>query len=517
MDNTPAPHRDAPSPYPGALYSLAEIRTIESAALAVALPAALMQRAGRAAAAAAVRIAPAGPVLVLAGPGNNGGDALEAAAALAHAGLQVSILLFADPAQQPPDASQALARARASAARFEGGDPMTTLAAAPWSLVLDGLYGIGLARPIAGIAHSLIEALNTLDCPVLALDVPSGLDADTGAIVGPGGVAVRATHTITFIGDKPGLHTGLGRDYAGLVEVARLDIAQRFYMPPRAWLNKPGLFASNLRRRPHASHKGSFGDVMVLGGAAGMAGAPILAARAALHCGAGRVFAGFLDQAPAYDPGQPELMCRHAADLTLDGAALVVGPGLGMGAAAGDLLRAVLAAAAPLVLDADGLNLVAREPGLQNGLQAALSARTSPALLTPHPLEAARLLACKVEDVQRDRPAAARELARRFHAVVVLKGSGSAIARPDGELAVNATGNPALATAGSGDVLSGICGALLAQGWPAWEAALGAVWIHGRAADALVERGTGPVGLTAGELVPAARGIFNRLVADFGS
>lgn len=499
-------------PPPDALYSLAEIRAIEGAALAALPPATLMQRAGRAAAAAALRLGAGGPVLVLAGPGNNGGDALEAASALAHAGLQVSVLLLADPARQPADARLALSRAQGSAVRFENPDQIATLPQGGWSLVLDGLYGIGLARPIAGQQRVLIEAVNRLDCPVLALDVPSGLDADTGAIVGPGGIAVRASHTLTFIGDKPGLHTGFGRDHAGRVEVAGLDLEARFFSAPRARLNGPSLFAGALRRRPHASHKGSFGDVAVLGGGAGMGGAVVLAARAALHCGAGRVFAGFLDQAPAYDSGQPELMCRHAADVALDGATLVAGPGLGQTPAAQTLLQAALAAPGPLVLDADGLNLTARDAGLQ----AILAGRAGPALLTPHPLEAARLLASSGPAVQQDRPAAARLLARRFNAVVVLKGSGSVIARPDGELVINGTGNPGLATAGSGDILSGICGALLAQGWPAWEAALAAVWMHGRAADALVERGTGPVGLVAGELIPAVRGILNRLIGELG-
>jgi hydroxyethylthiazole kinase-like uncharacterized protein yjeF len=294
------------------------------------------------------------------------------------------------------------------------------------------------------------------------------------------------------------------------VQVAQLDIADRHFAPPHAWLNHPALFAHVLQPRLHNSHKGSYGDVAVIGGAHGMGGAVILAARAAAHCGAGRVFAGFLEQPPAYDSVQPELMCRLASTMALDGMTLAAGPGLGTSRAAHDLLARVLNAPAPLVLDADALNLLALEPGLQQKLRQ----RRRPALLTPHPLEAARLLEVSSGDVQADRPAAARELARRLNVIVILKGSGTVIANSGGEIAINPTGNPGLATAGSGDVLAGICGALLAQRYPAWETALAAVWLHGRAADLLVEQGTGPVGLVAGNLIVAARTVLNQLITD---
>ena len=188
---------------------------------------------------------------------------------------------------------------------------------------------------------------------------------------------------------------------------------------------------------------------------------------------------------------------------------VVAGPGLGTSRAAHDTLARALHAQVPVVLDADALNLIALEPGLQQKL----ARRDSATILTPHPLEAARLLGTSSAGVQADRVAAARELAQRFGAIVVLKGSGTVIARSNGHVAINTTGNPALATAGSGDVLAGICGALLAQGWPEWDAALGAVWLHGHAADVLVEQGVGPIGLSAGELIPAARSALNRLVA----
>lgn len=237
-----------------------------------------------------------------------------------------------------------------------------------------------------------------------------------------------------------------------------------------------------------------------------MAGAPVLAGRAAAMCGAGRVFCAFIGEPPAYDSTHPELMCRVARDMDFSSGTLVAGPGLGMSRDGFDILSRALHVPGPLVLDADALNLIAAEPALQQILEQ--HKRT--AMMTPHPLEAARMLGISAKDVQADRLAAARKLAQRFNAIVVLKGSGSVIARPDGKLMINTTGNPALATAGTGDVLAGICGALLAQSIPAWEAALAAAWIHGRAADALVGQGIGPIGMTAGELLPSARMILNQ-------
>lgn len=445
--------------------------------------------------------------LVFAGPGNNGGDALETAYLLAQAGMRVSVLLYADPAKYPADAQQSLHRARNGTVDFPDTARLPELVSQDWSLAIDGLFGIGLARPISGDLRTAVESINTLACPVLALDVPSGLDADTGSIVGENGIAVQATHTITFIGNKPGLHTAYGRDCAGTVEVATLHIEDKFFPQPHAFLNHAGLFAGSLRRRPHNSHKGSYGDVAIVGGAPGMGGAAILAARASAKCGAGRVFAAFLENAPPYDSAQPELMCRLARDLDLSTRTLVVGPGLGTSPAAIDALTRALNTTRPLVLDADALNLIAANPGLQQ----MLPARNGMAVMTPHPLEAARLLGTTSAAIQADRLAAARKIADRFGAVAILKGSGTVIARPDGTVVINTTGNPGLATAGTGDVLAGICGALLAQRWPQWEAALAATWLHGHAADILVNQGVGPIGLTAGELIPCVRAALNQL------
>lgn len=497
-----------------AVYDLQAIRQAEMAACASLPAGSLMRAAGQAAAALAPQLlcAPAGPVLVLAGPGNNGGDACETAHLLAAAGHVVTLLLCTGPERYSPEATDSLRRAQASRVRIATLEDWPQLQQNSWALVIDGLFGIGLSRAISGALADLIRQLNQLSqqqkIPALALDVPSGLNADSGQIVGDGGVAVRASHTISFIGDKPGLHTGAGRDLAGRVSVAGLDLPAQLLPPSGMTLNDPRLFAAALQPRLHDSHKGSYGDVLILGGAAGMSGAAILAGRSALYGGAGRVYLGCLGTPPAYDALHPELMCGKAADLPLHDGVLVIGPGMGQSRAAAHLLTRALRSVAAMVIDADALNLIAREPNLQQ----LLSQRSAATLLTPHPLEAARLLGVGSREVQHARLQVARQLAQKFNATIVLKGSGSVICRPDGQLSINPTGNPALASAGTGDVLAGLCGALLAQKMPVWDAANTATWVHGRAADQLVGQGIGPIGLCASELLPAIRTCLNRLI-----
>ncbi len=500
---------EATEPVEHGLYDVAQLRAIERQALSGVPAGTLMQRAGAATAALASRLTgeASSSMLVLAGPGNNGGDALDAAARLCERGHRVSVVLLADATRLPADAAAALQRARNSNVSFipladTDGD---------WALAIDGLFGIGLVRAPEGEFLAAIDRLNALGCPILAIDVPSGLDADTGNRIGQG-PAVRADHTLTFIGDKPGLHTAEGRDHAGQVHVDALGIAESLFDEPRAMLCTPALFAHSLNARLHASHKGSYGDLTVIGGASGMGGAVLLAARMGAMAGAGRVFAAFAGSVPAFDPVHPELMCRAAHAVDLANGAVVAGPGLGMSREAVDLVARALGSALPLVIDADALNLIATEPGLQHRLVQ----RHAPSLLTPHPLEAARLLGIDAAAVQADRLAMARQLACRLRAHVILKGSGSVIASPAGELAINASGSPALATAGSGDVLAGLCGALLAQHLPMREAALAATWMHGHAADQLVAGGLGPVGLTASELPAAIRRVLNALSAGNG-
>jgi ADP-dependent NAD(P)H-hydrate dehydratase / NAD(P)H-hydrate epimerase len=491
------------------LYSVDQVRAIERSAYAGLAPGTLMQRAGQAAAAFALELLGERrdlPVLVLAGPGNNGGDALELACSLADAGIDATVLHVPGQRDASDETASAHERARAGTVGFIDMFPPD----GQWGLVVDGLFGIGLTRALGNAYRELVAAVASVRCPILALDVPSGLDADTGGVVGPDGVAVRATHTITFLGNKPGLHTADGRDYAGQVRVDALGVGAGHRPLPAARLGAADAFAHCVAARRHNTHKGSFGDVAVVGGASGMAGAALLAARAALYSGAGRSFAAMLDSGPGYDSVTPEIMIRPADDFEFAQRTLVIGPGMGDSANAMRLLARALDSDSALVIDADAINLIAASCDLL----ARLSGRSAPALLTPHPLEAARLLGTSAALVQADRLAAARALALRTNATVILKGSGSVIARADGSIVINPTGNAGLASAGSGDVLAGICGALLAQGWLGWEAAKGAAGIHGAAADLLVAQGIGPVGMTAGELPAAARAVLNMLVLE---
>ncbi|UDM49110.1 NAD(P)H-hydrate dehydratase [Cupriavidus sp. MP-37] len=503
---------DAAAPGPVPLYDVAAIRRLEHAALAQLPAFTLMSRAGTVAARWLACHAPEGPLLLLAGPGNNGGDALVAATQLHRAGRAVQVWLIADPQRLPDDAARAWQQAQAAGVPSRVMAEVDTAQDLRWpagtAAIVDGLLGIGLNRPADGRMAWWIAQLNRGALPVFALDIASGLSADTGA----GAPAVRAQRTLTFIAAKPGLLTLDGRDCAGAVDIAPIGLDYPPREAPQGLVNGPALFGAALPRRRHASHKGTHGALAVIGGNLGMTGAPLLGARAAQWLGAGKVHIGFLAQpAPLFDPLHPELML-HAVDALALGSmsALVIGPGMGTDAnARQQLARLLQAAPLPLVLDADALNLLAAEPALAG----ALATRDAATVITPHPLEAARLMGVPVAEVQRDRPAAAAALAAQWRAVVVLKGSGSVIAAPDGSpWTLNPTGNAALASAGTGDVLAGMLGALLAQGMAPLAAAQAAVWIHGRAADVLVEQGTGPAGVTASELHAPARAIFNQLL-----
>jgi hydroxyethylthiazole kinase-like uncharacterized protein yjeF len=471
----------------------------------------LMQRAGLVAAEAARRMLgdTAKSVLVLAGPGNNGGDAFEVACHLKDWFFRVTVFYAGDPAKLPADAKRAHGKWLQC-----GGATVPTIpdaAQGKFDLVVDGLFGIGLKRPPEGIYAEVIDTINHLGTAILALDVPSGIDADTGA---KPGTAIRASRTITFIALKPGLLTLEGTDYSGEVELAGLGIAKQTLGESTGHTAGqtigPDLFMPYLKPRPNNAHKGDMGSVAVIGGAAGMTGAALLASRAALKLGAGRVYCGLADEKTAItvDPCQLELMLRPASSLFEPGFAgsMVVGPGLGHSPEAHRLLESALASPLPLVLDADALNMIAAEPELARRL----SAREHTALITPHPGEAARLLGKSIAEVQADRIASALELARRFHCVALLKGAGSVIATLDGRWFINTTGNPGMASAGMGDVLSGLLGTLLAQGWRAEPAMLAGVHLHACAADACVVAGLGPAGLTASDVTDAARTLFNQ-------
>lgn len=469
------------------------LRALEARHAAAEPP--LMERAGAAAAriCAEMLAAKSGPVLVLAGPGNNGGDAFVVARLLKAAGHAVFLLFADDAARQPADA-----RAAHAAWHAAGGACLADYPGGEFALVVDGLFGIGLTRAIEGRHAEWVARVNAGGVPVLALDAPSGLNAETGRVTGP---AMRATRTATFIALKPGLLTGDGPDLCGTVEVCDLGLA---IDAADGALIRPSSFRPSLEPRPRDSHKGSFGSVAVVGGAPGMAGAALLAGRAALKLGAGRVYVGMLERL-AVDCGQPELMLRAPEDAMAAATVLAVGPGLGQSDAAAALLAQALASELPLVVDADGLNLLARDAALAQRI----TVRPAPTFLTPHPTEAARLLGTATAEIQADRRAAALALARRLDAHVALKGSGTVVATPDGRWFINATGNPGLASAGSGDVLTGMLAALLGQGWQPLDALLGAVHLHGAAADACVAGGVGPIGLAAGELIDPARRLLN--------
>ncbi|QHE92774.1 NAD(P)H-hydrate dehydratase [Pandoraea fibrosis] len=498
------------------------LRDVERAAAATLPAHTLMSRAGAAVAewlyARLPALASAGrqAVLLLAGPGNNGGDAYVAARELHRRGVLVDVWQLAPPTTD--DARWALADALAAGVPVRPA-PDTWPEPSAYAWIVDGLFGIGLSRPLEGAAAALVENIayaHRQGTPVLAIDIPSGLAAATGIAAGS---TIRADVTMAMLGACPGLFTGSGRDIAGDVLVASLGAeealaATRAALPNDAHIatSGPDAFLAQLPQRHHASHKGSYGSLAVLGGYDGMVGAPLLSARSGLMTGAGRVYVGFVAQeAPAWDPVHPELMLRHAENLDLSTMqAVAIGPGLGTSAASSACLsRALALDDTPLVIDADALNLLAAEPSLAERVRR----RAGPTVLTPHPLEAARLAGCDVARIQSDRLACARALARHFGATIVLKGSGSVI--DDGTHTwINTTGNAGLATAGTGDVLTGAIGALLAQGMPATQAALAAVWLHGRAAERCVCAGAGPAGLTASELLPAIRAELTDLLTE---
>lgn len=438
---------------------------------------------------------------VLCGAGNNGGDGHVLAALAAAEGLVVQRILLKGIDELAGDARLAADMATAAGV---GAEPWRAGMALEGELVVDALLGTGLTGEVRGAFREAIAAINASGRPVYAVDIPSGLHADTGAVLGE---AVRATATVTFIGDKLGLHTGAAEDHVGEHHFCALgvDAGAEEDLVPAAWRLEEALIRAWLPPRRRTAHKGDCGHVLILGGAPGFGGAALLAAEASARLGAGKVsLATAPEHVTASLVRSPEVMAhgvRGAGDLgelPRQADALVVGPGLGQGSWGQGVLQAALASGRPLVVDADGLNLLA----------ARFSGHARDDwILTPHPGEAARLLGGTAAEVEADRPAAALALRERFGGVVVLKGAGTLVAGPAG-LAVCPFGNPGMASGGMGDALSGMLGALLAQGVPLEAAARLGVLVHARAAD-LAAAKAGERGLLAGDLASYARILVN--------
>lgn len=453
----------------------------------------LMLRAGDAAAQWLVRHDPSfASALLVAGPGNNGGDTFAMARFLREAGKDVMVVALSLPRESSPDAMRAFNALEQMGVTIEREMPGVGFQA-DW--VVDGVFGIGLNRaPDVGYRSTLerINQLRTTRTKVLSLDVPSGVDAQTGYAFTP---CVIADYTLTFLARKPGLYTGAALDYTGEIVVLDLGLGHPAAKTD-AMLIRWSDVAATLPWRHRTAHKGDAGTLMIVGGATGMVGAPLLAARAASRAGAGKVHVGFMAQTgPQVDLFAPELMLEPFIKFREGISAAVVGPGLGTTTASTDALAQAMRLGVPLVIDADALTLISQNTSLADRIRA----RTSPTLLTPHPGEAARLLHIPIEDVNADRIACARSLSEQLRAHVVLKGAGSVCVNASGATSINATGNPLLATAGTGDVLTGLIGALLAQGMQPFHALVVGVAWHGHLADGMAARGRQRI--VAGDLI----------------
>lgn len=487
---------------PEHLFAAAQVRELDRRAIEQGgIPAwELMQRAGEAAWAVAQPQWPsARRVLVLCGAGNNAGDGYVVAELALRQGCQVTLLTLGESERLPAAAAEMRERflkAGGTEQPFSGKLPQA-------DLIVDALLGTGLDRPLNGDWLAVVQAINASGTPVLALDIPTGLHADTGAEMD---MAVRATVTVSFIALKSGLFTGAGPECSGLLRFDALQVPEALYagVAPRALrLRSSAMRELSLPRRRRASHKGDFGHVLVVGGDHGMGGAVRLTAEAALRCGAGLVtVATRAEHVAGFIAGLPEAMVRgvespEALLPLLERASVVaIGPGLGQGVWGQSLFQQTLAASLPLVVDADALNLLVATPR-----------KRADWILTPHPGEAARLWGTDTAAVQHDRYAAVEHLSRRFGAVTVLKGSGSLIAAPGETTAVCTAGNPGMAAPGMGDVLTGVVAALAAQGLPLADAARMGVYCHASAGDLAARQGER--GLMARDLMEPLRRLVN--------
>lgn len=487
---------------PLALYRAAQVRELDRIAIQErGIPGyTLMSRAGAAAfAALRERWPQARQVVVVCGGGNNGGDGYVVARLAHQAGLAVQVLTLSDPTQLEGDALTACEDTRAAGVAIQ---PFAADRLAGADVIVDAILGTGLEREVSGVWRDAIKAIDGQGAGILAIDIPSGLQADCGAVMG---IAIHADLTITFIGLKQGLFSGRGPDCCGTVLFddlqAPADIYSRIHTATRRYTGED--LPELLPRRPRSAHKGNHGHVLVVGGDLGMAGAARMAAEAAARCGAGLTsVATRRIHAVAQAAARPELMFRGVEDMAELGVLLArasvvaVGPGLGREEWGRELFQFVLDSDLPLVMDADALNLLAENPVMRDNW-----------VLTPHPGEAARLLQMTSAQVEADRFTAVSELVLRFGGVCVLKGAGSLIAQQEEGIGVCNSGNPGMATGGMGDVLTGIIAGLLAQGLTPWQAARTGVYLHGRAGDLAAE--AGERGLLAMDLLPFLRELVN--------
>lgn len=493
-------------PMPAWVHSRQQTRQLDAALIASGIPGIdLMQRAAMAAwQAVFARWPDAGCITVLCGSGNNAGDGYLIARLALLAGWRVQVWAVSAPERLVGDAALAWLQARDAGVPIANWFSGATLD----GVLVDALLGTGLTGSVRAPFAEAIAAINGARCPVLSVDVPSGLDADRGVALG---VAVKADVTVTFIALKLGLLTSQGPDLCGELVYAALADPLPSNVPAALELLQWSRWQGCLPARLKSAHKGRFGHLLLVGGGPGMGGAIMLAAEAALCSGAGKVsVATSAEHVAPLLARCPEVMVRAVADaealapLLATADALVLGPGLGRSPWAEQMISACLDAALPRVLDADALNLLA--------CQSAMPELGADTVITPHPAEAARLLRCSTAEVQDDRLAALQQLIEPLGCHAVLKGVGSLVGSParfEMLPAVCAAGNPGMAVGGMGDVLSGLLGALLAQRVPAGQAARYAVLVHALAGDLLAGE-LGEVGMRAGEMMPAMRRVLNR-------
>ena len=500
--------KDAPE-----LLTVAQMYRADAAAADHGVPSLeLMERAGTAIADALEARWPRGHVLVLCGPGNNGGDGFVVARLLTLRDRDVALGLLGDIDDLAGDAA---INARRWVEECDGEVDALSREWVRWAdVVVDGLFGAGLTRPVDGLARDVINEINLYKKPCLAIDVPSGVHGDTGAVLG---TAPQADLTVTFFRHKPGHLLFPGRGLAERVEVADIGIPDAVLddIDPRLWRNVPMFWASDFPRPTAEGHKYTRGHAIVAGGR-DLTGAAQLAAYAALRSGAGLVsIASPTDALPIYRSGRPSIMVRDTPDAAAFAEAVgdprvravLVGPGNGVNAGTRANVSTALDSASACVVDADGISVSADDPG---ALFKQIQNRTADTVLTPHEGEFDRIFAETLDDNGTDRLARARAAAELSGAVVVLKGADTVIAAPDGRAAINANAPPTLATAGSGDVLAGFILGLLAQGMPGFTAACAGVWLHGAAAA-----GFGP-GLIAEDIADGLPAVLKYLYADLG-